>query len=269
MSKAKRNATGSSEGNKQSQYNKPIDNSPYVFKDQAKIDFHLDIRENIPFTAKQKELFKLIQDKNTKMVLVKGPSGVSKTMSAVYCGLHELNNKKVSQIVYIRAAVESADSKLGMLPGEILSKVEPYLIPLKEKLEEFLTTSQVKALQAGNFIEGSPISFLRGRHMSNRYIVVDESQSLVEREIITIMTRLGEHSKIIICADPYQTDLTNGKVGGFDKLFKTFSDQESKDNGIFTFEFGPEDIVRSKFVKFIVEKLEIYNKPTSPMFPEK
>jgi phosphate starvation-inducible protein PhoH len=243
MASKKRSADGSHSGEKR-------DNSPYVFKDQQKLDFTLTIRENIPFTDKQKELFEIIQDKNTKMLFISGPAGCSKTMSAVYCGLHELNNKKANQLVYLRAALECSDSKLGMLPGEI-----------KEKLEEFLPGSQISQLIAKKHVEGAPISFLRGRHMTNRFIIVDEAQSLTKKELITIITRLGEHSKIILCADPYQSDLPNGKIGGFEELKKIFSDEESKQNGIFTFDFLPEDIVRSKLVKFIVQKLDIYSKP--------
>lgn len=236
------------------------DTSPYVHKDHKKLDFDLKIRENIKWTEKQKKLFAIIQDKTTKMIWVRGCAGTSKTLSAVYCGLQELNAKKFNELVYIRGAIESADQKLGMLPGEISSKIEPYLIPLMEKLDEFLVESQVKALVNGEFVSGAPVSFLRGRHMANKYIVVDEAQSLSEKELITIITRLGEFSKIIICADPMQSDLPSNKCGGFDKLFKIFSGEDSILQGIQTFEFLPEDIVRSKLVKFIVEKLEIYKK---------
>lgn len=238
------------------------DKSPYVHKDHKKLDFDLKIRESIKWTEKQKRLFEIIQDKSTKMCWIRGAAGTSKTLSAIYCGLQELNNKKFNELVYIRGAIESADQKLGMLPGEISSKIEPYLIPLMEKLDEFLVESQVRALVNGEFVSGAPVSFLRGRHMANKYIVVDEAQSLSEKELITIITRLGEFSKIIICADPMQSDLPSNKCGGFDKLFKIFSDEDSVANGIKTFEFLPEDIVRSKLVKFIVEKLEIYKKIT-------
>jgi phosphate starvation-inducible PhoH-like protein len=239
------------------------DKSPYVHKDHKKLDFDLKIRESIKWTDKQKELFSIIQDKTTKMVYIRGCAGTSKTLSAIYCGLQELNAKKFNELVYIRGAIESADQKLGMLPGEISSKIEPYLIPLMEKLDEFLIEPQIKALVNGEFVSGAPVSFLRGRHMANKYIVVDEAQSLSFSELTTIITRLGEFSKVIICADPMQSDLPSNKQGGFDKMFKIFSDEESKQNGIRTFEFSPEDIVRSKLVKFIVEKLEIYKKNES------
>lgn len=249
--------------------NNKSDKSPYVNKDHPKLNISLNIRENIPFTDKQKKLFSIIQNKSTKMVLIKGCAGTSKTLSAVYCGLHELNNKKFNEITYIRAAVESAENKLGMLPGEIEDKVGPYIIPLMEKLDEFLAESQVKHLINNGYVNGAPVSFLRGRHMANKYIIVDEAQSLSEKELITIITRMGEFSKIIICADPMQSDLPSTKAGAFEKFFNLFTDQDSIDNGIHTFEFTTDDIVRSKFVKFIIDKLEVYKKQGNNWSPGK
>jgi len=120
----------------------PADNTPYVFQ-REKINFSLDIRE-LPWTDKQKEIIQLFLDKDTRVMFLKGPAGASKTILSMYCGLQLLNSKKVSDIVLVRSAVESADSKLGFLPGTIEDKFSVYLSPFNDKFSELLTVSQIK-----------------------------------------------------------------------------------------------------------------------------
>jgi phosphate starvation-inducible PhoH-like protein len=252
MSNAKRSAKLDEGKNKK-------DTSIYTFKDGQKLGFDLNIRENIPFTDKQKEFFELFGDKKTKLILLRGPAGTSKTLISVYAALHLLNERKMDKILYVRSAVESADTKLLALPGSIEDKMAPFFAPLKEKLEELLPENQIKALLNGGFVEGTPISYLRGRSFgSNKVIIGDEIQSLTYREIISLLTRISEFSKMILIFDPKQSDLPEGKMGAINKIWDAFSDQESFENGIRTFSFGPEDIVRSELVKFIVKKLGIY-----------
>lgn len=238
------------------------DKSPYVSKDKPKLNFDLAIRENIPWTKKQKELFALIQNKDTKVVFIKGNAGTSKSISAIYTALQELNQKKVNEIIYVRSAVESSDQKLGMLPGKIESKMEPYLAPMLDKANELLSQDQVKGLIAGGFLTGIPVSFLRGRHFANKFIIMDETQCSTFREIETLISRAGEFTKILLLADPSQSDLPRSKQGGFEKMFSIFNDEESRKQGIHSFEFTTDDIVRSKLVKFIVEKIEKSKEPS-------
>lgn len=230
------------------------DSSPVVFQ-RKKIDYELKIRE-FPWTDKQKELISLILSKDVKILFLNGPAGTSKTLTSVYCGLKLLNDKKVSDFLYIRPIVESSDSQLGALPGTASEKIHPYMIVLEDKLIELLPSPEIKKLQDDNRINAMPVSFTRGCHWPCKYIFIDESQNYSRRELITLMTRVGEFSKVVISADPAQSDLKKDKQGAFIELLNLFSDEESKKNGIYTFSFDKNDIIRSGIVRFIIEKLE-------------
>lgn len=178
------------------------------------------------------------------------------TIVAVYAALKALLEKKISEVVYIRAAVESSSQSLGHLPGEIGDKMGPYTVPFEEKLSELLEGGTLKRLSDDNRLQTYAINYLRGLHFAVKGIIVDEAQNATLKELVTIITRMGEFSKLIVCGDPKQSDLKNGNKHDFEKLIAMFSDQESQDAGIHVFEFTKEDIVRSEFVKFVVGKLE-------------
>ncbi len=228
------------------------DSSP-IIPQRSKIKQELRIYER-ELTQKQKDFINIALDKNTKLMFVSGPSGVSKTYLAVYCALKLLNQKKVSDILYLRSAVESADSKLGFLPGEAADKMAPYIQPLIDKLTELLPKSDIDNLKKESRIDSIPIGHLRGLNWNAKVIILDEAQNCTVKELITMITRTGEFSKVFICGDPDQSDI-NGK-SGFTKIMNSFSDEESKQNGIFKFEFDENDIVRSDLVKFIIKKLK-------------
>jgi len=172
--------------------------------------------------------------------------------------LELLNLKKVSDLIYIRSIVESSDNKMGYLPGDANEKLTPYLEPLMEKLDELLMKADINMLMKENRIEGKPTGYLRGLSWNAKAIIMDEAQNSTFRELTTLMTRVGQFSKLFICGDPMQSDI-NGK-SGFEKMCNVFNDQESRDKGIHVFTLTEADIVRSEIVKFIVKKLELYNK---------
>ena len=122
------------------------DKSPKVHQNE-KIKETLTINSRVTFTDKQKELTEILQNKHTKLVFLSGPAGSSKTFISVYSALNLLNEKKVSELIYVRSAVESADSKLGFLPGEMDEKMSPYIQPLVDKLDELLPKGQVDRLK--------------------------------------------------------------------------------------------------------------------------
>jgi phosphate starvation-inducible PhoH-like protein len=122
-------------------------------------------------------------------------------------------------------------------------------------LEEIVAPQDVAHLKTVGRISAVPINFLRGASWTNKIIVADESQNFSAKELITLITRIGEGSKIIICGDPMQSDIGKAK-SGFIPMLNAFNDQESKQQGIQTFMFSKEDIVRSEILKFIVKKLE-------------
>ena len=252
--KVRRQKSVSSQELKNVNTNQPIeDNSPYVFQ-KEKINYELQIKE-LPWTDKQKKIISTFLDKKTKVLLLKGPAGTSKTILSMYCGLTLLNKKRISDLVLVRSAVESSDSKLGFLPGDIMEKFNVYLTPFHDKFSELLNKSQIDRLQKDNRLTICPINFARGLHFSAKFVCADEIQNFSTREIHTIMSRIGEFSKVFLCGDPEQSDLPHGK-SGFAKVYDLFNNDESKDNGIFCMELTEEDIVRSELCKYITHKFK-------------
>jgi phosphate starvation-inducible protein PhoH len=252
--KQKKQATASSEveGKEEDKFK-----TPYVFQ-RSKVTYEFAVRE-LPWTEKQKALIELCLNKQVKCVFIKGPAGCSKTLTSVYVGLQLLKLKKVSDIIFVRSAVESADSKIGYLPGTIDEKLEAYMVPFMEKIDELLQVGDKNKLKNDGRFSTTPVNYIRGLHWPAKCIIVDECQSITKKELITTITRIGQFSKVFLLGDPKQTDLPAAKAGGFEELYTLFSDEESKENGIYTFEFTEEDIMRSDFVKFIVKKLETIN----------
>lgn len=178
------------------------------------------------------------------------------TTTAMRIGLDLMNSKKVSDLVFVRAAVESADSKLGYLPGDINGKYGPYMGPFEDKLEELLPAGEVKKLKADNRFVYQPINFVRGASWTAKFIIIDECQDLTINEIQTLMTRIGKFTKMILCADPKQSDLPKSKQGGFERCAHMFNTVEASKFGIYSVAFNNDDIVRSELCKFIVKTFE-------------
>ena len=162
------------------------------------------------------------------------------------------------ELLYVRSIAESADKGLGSLPGDMAEKFNPFLMPLYDKLEEIVFEGDTAFLKQKGRISAVPINFLRGANWSNKLIVADEAQNFTFKELTTLITRLGEDSKLIICGDFMQSDI-NGKTG-FGEMFDLFCDESSVENGIHSFKFTRNDIVRSKILKFIISKLETHKK---------
>lgn len=240
---------------------KKQDRSPKVFQ-RDKINFNLTIGERDDFTDKQKELISLIEDKKTKVVFIQGPAGSSKTFLSIYCGLHLLNKRFVSDIVYVRSIIESASKSLGALPGEQNSKMEPFLLPLREKMEELLPKCEVDKLNKDNRVQGIPINYLRGASINAKYVIVDEGQNLTKKELTTAITRIGEHAKFIFLADPAQADIRDS---GFMDMFDLFNDETSRNNGIHCFSFTNKDVVRSGILRYICSRLDNTYEPGQEM----
>ena len=214
----------------------------------------------LPWTDKQKEFFKIALNPDTKIMFVNGPAGTAKSLLSVYCGLQLLNMKAISDIMYLRSAVESSESKLGFLPGTAEEKLRFYNLPFLDKLDELLPTTRAEKLEQEGRISMFPVNFARGMNWSSKCIILDEAQNSSLKEITTVLTRLGKNSRCFVLADPMQTDLrSRDQIGGFEKLYKKFGDDDSKDMGIHTFEFNTDDIMRSKLCKFIVKKINTIN----------
>ena len=238
---------------KKNQRNKKFqkDTSPRVPQnDKIKSELQINQRE---LSEKQKRFLELALHKDTKMMFVSGPAGTSKTFLAVLTALKLLNSRRISDIIYIRSAVESSDNKLGFLPGEVSEKLSPYVQPLLDKMSEFLGKGDIDALQRDGRIDSVPIGFLRGLSWNAKCIIADEAQNCTQKELVTLITRTGEFCKVFVLGDPEQSDI-NGK-SGFVKVMNVFDNEESRLNGIYTFNFTEEDVVRSGLVKFLIKKI--------------
>ena len=210
--------------------------------------------KNFELTKKQHEFLKIAFDKNTKIIFVSGPAGSSKTFVSIYAALQLFNMNMNQDVFYVRTIAESGEKNLGSLPGDVDEKFHPFMMTLQDKLEELLEKDQIKMLIEENIIQCAPINYLRGASWANKLIIADESQNFTRKELVTLITRIGENSKYFICGDPMQSDI-NGKTG-FAPIMEIFDNEESKEQGIYTFRFTDEDIVRSEILKFIVNKLE-------------
>jgi phosphate starvation-inducible PhoH-like protein len=228
------------------------DTSPYIYQRELVKDTFF-VREQ-KWTEKQQKLIQLLLDKDTKMVFINGPAGTAKTFTAIYSALKMIADKQAAELIYVRSIIESASKGIGALPGEIVDKLSPFLMPLEDKMREMLHTADIQRLLQEERVKGIPINFLRGGSFNRTILIGDEVQNFTAKEIITLITRLGKHSKMILCGDTLQSDI--GDKSGFKKLMDIFNDEESRANGVHFFEFTREDILRSEVLKFIIEKLE-------------
>jgi len=226
-------------------------NMEFIPKLRGELDFK---PREFKFSEKQQEILDCLLDENTKMVFLSGPAGTSKTFLSVYAALHILNHDFNKGIVYIRSLVESASRSLGYLPGMAEEKFQPFMLPLMEKLDEIIEERCSKQLLASEKIVAIPINFLRGASFKDKIVLIDEFQNVSRKEAITIISRIGEGTKYFIVGDPMQSDI-NGK-SSINEVTNVFNNEESRQNGIFCFEFTNEDIVRSEILKFIMSKLE-------------
>ena len=206
------------------------------------------------FTVKQRQLLDSILSDDVKIIFVAGPAGSSKTYMSVYGCLQIMAKDFEKDLLYIRSIAESADKGLGSLPGDISDKFDPFLMPLYDKLDEMVHEGDTAYMKQIERISAVPINFLRGANWNNRLIVADEAQNFTFKELTTLITRIGEETKLIICGDFMQSDI-NGR-SGFKEMFDLFNCEESLDHGITSFQFTNKDIVRSKILKYIVSKIE-------------
>lgn len=211
--------------------------------------------KDIKLTEKQRELVRLVKDGNCRVMFLSGVAGTSKTMMSTLIGLMMLRAGIFEKIKYVRSLVESSQNKMGFLPGtgDIDGKLAPYAGPLLDKLEELLNGNDSKRLMDEKTIEVLPPNFLRGMTFKNSFVIIDEAQNMPFSDLITTISRVGENSIMVFCYDSMQKDIRNS---GIEKMSKVFEDEDSKANGIYSFKFTSDDIMRSEILKFIMKKLE-------------
>ncbi len=215
----------------------------------------LVIKEKFELTEKQKEIIQTGISKTCRCILIDGLWGTSKSYLATLISLKLLNEKKINQILFIRNPVESSTTgRVGTCPGTAEEKMSPFNEIFFSKLEELLSKCDIEKLKNENKINCIPLGFCRGLSWNSKAIIVDESSSMSWDDLLLLLSRCGEHTRIFFIGDSInQNDI--GSKSGFKKIFDLLSDQESKDNGVYTYELKSElDILRSGFVRFIMKK---------------
>tara|TARA_R110000782_G_scaffold50279_6_gene109130 strand:+ start:1577 stop:2284 length:708 start_codon:yes stop_codon:yes gene_type:complete len=220
---------------------------------QLKLSFKIN---NLRLTEKQKRFLALALHAETNIMFISGPAGSTKTYMAVYAALRHLSSDEELDMLYVRTVIESGEKGLGALPGGIEDKINPYMAPLEDKLIEMLPknkTVRQELLNTGR-IQAMPINYLRGASWKDKVVVADEAQNFTFKELTTLITRLGNNSKLFICGDFMQSDI-NGRTG-YRRMFDIFKDEESSNKGVHAFSFNKDDILRSHLQRFIIARLE-------------
>jgi phosphate starvation-inducible PhoH-like protein len=197
-------------------------------------------------TANQKRMV-TAADKND-IVFAIGPAGTGKTYTAVALAVRALKNKIVKKIILTRPAVEAGES-LGFLPGDLKEKIDPYLRPLYDALDDMIPADKLGYYMSTRTIEIAPLAYMRGRTLDNAFIILDESQNANDLQLKMFLTRIGANAKAIITGDPTQIDLPRNQKSGLEKATRILKNIE----GIAHIELDEEDVVRHKLVKAIIK----------------
>ena len=193
--------------------------------------------------------------KNNTIVLGVGPAGTGKTFLAVAMAVKALREKQVSRIILTRPAIEAGE-KLGFLPGDLQSKIDPYLRPLYDSLFEMMGAENYQRQVEKGVIEVAPLAYMRGRTLDDSFIILDEAQNCTPEQMKMFLTRLGFNSKAVVTGDLTQTDLPSGQKSGLYEAVKILSGID--DIAIHT--FTERDVVRHKLVQKIILAYEKYDR---------
>lgn len=184
-----------------------------------------------------------------------GPAGTGKTYLAVVVAVSELLTNKFERLILTRPAVEAGE-RLGFLPGDLQQKVNPYLRPLYDAINEFIDPEKVPNLMERGIIEVAPLAYMRGRTLNNSFVIVDEAQNTTPGQMKMVLTRLGFNSRMVITGDVTQTDLAPNQQSGLEVALRILKNVE----GIAICEFTQKDVVRHPLVQRIVSAYEQYEK---------
>ncbi|CAK7077637.1 MAG: PhoH-like protein [Parabacteroides distasonis] len=208
-----------------------------------------------PITARTENQQLLVKAfENNDLVFATGPAGSGKTFVAIALAVKALKNKEVRKIILSRPAVEAGE-KLGFLPGEMKDKLDPYLQPLYDALQDMIPAAKLKEYMENNVIQIAPLAFMRGRTLNDAVIILDEAQNTTTHQIKMFLTRLGMNAKMIVTGDVTQIDLPPSTTSGLIQAMQILKGV----NEIGKIEFTKKDIVRHKLVQRIVEAYDKFD----------
>jgi phosphate starvation-inducible PhoH-like protein len=200
-------------------------------------------------TANQKRLVQ--QAEKNDIVFAIGPAGTGKTYTAVALAVRALKNKHVKKIILTRPAVEAGES-LGFLPGDLKEKIDPYLRPLYDALDDMIPADKLGYYMSTRTIEIAPLAYMRGRTLDNAFIILDEAQNATDLQIKMFLTRIGANAKAIITGDITQVDLPRNQRSGLQTAVRILNNID----GIAHIELDEDDVVRHRLVKQILRAYE-------------
>ena len=211
-------------------------------------------------STNQQALVRAYQEND--LVFAVGPAGSGKTYTSIALAVRALKNKEIRRIVLSRPAVEAGE-KLGFLPGDMKEKIDPYLQPLYDALEDMIPTQKLREMMEQNIIQIAPLAFMRGRTLSDAVVILDEAQNTTSAQIKMFLTRMGMNTKMIVTGDTTQIDLPHNVRSGLSEALNILRDIK----GIGFVELTKKDIVRHKLVTRIVEAYE--RTPQPPLEEDK
>ena len=207
-------------------------------------------------TPRSENQLKLVKEyEKNDMVFAIGPAGSGKTYTAIALAVRALKNKEIKKIILSRPAVEAGE-KLGFLPGDMKEKIDPYLQPLYDALQDMIPAAKLKEYMELNVIQLAPLAFMRGRTLNDAVVILDEAQNTTSAQIKMFLTRMGMNTKMIVTGDMTQIDLPHSQTSGLVQALKILKGVK----GISFVELNKKDIVRHKLVTKIVEAYEKYEK---------
>ena len=214
-----------------------------------------------PITPRSTNQLKLVKefDKND-MIFAIGPAGSGKTYTAIALAVRALKNKEIKKIILSRPAVEAGE-KLGFLPGDMKDKIDPYLQPLYDALQDMIPAAKLKEYMELNIIQIAPLAFMRGRTLNDAIVILDEAQNTTTQQIKMFLTRMGMNTKMIVTGDMTQIDLPSSQTSGLVQAIKILKGVK----GISFIELNKKDIVRHKLVTRIVESYEKFEEKTKSL----
>ena len=224
-------------------------NNTKIEKNSEAIVFSVTGKPIIPRSPNQLRLVKDFEKND--MIFAIGPAGSGKTYTAIALAVRALKNKEIKKIILSRPAVEAGE-KLGFLPGDMKDKIDPYLQPLYDALQDMIPAAKLKEYMELNIIQIAPLAFMRGRTLNDAVVILDEAQNTTTQQIKMFLTRMGMNTKMIVTGDMTQIDLPSSQTSGLVQAIKILKDVK----GISFIELNKKDIVRHKLVTRIVEAYE-------------